>query len=84
MTTLNLVKIGNSKGIIIPGKIREKCNIGSKVEVTVKENKIIIEAKEETPRKDWKEKLIALNADKDFTPTFMDEINDTSDEDWIW
>ena len=61
---LNIIKIGNLKGIIIPSSILKKCNISNFVKLYVKEGKIIIEAME-TPRKNWKSEFIKMNQNND-------------------
>ncbi len=61
---LNIIKIGKSKGIIIPSSIIKKCNISDVVNLYVKEGKIIIEAIE-NPRKNWNSEFIKMNQNND-------------------
>ena len=84
MTTAHLVNIGNSKGLIIPSRLREKCHIKNNVQYEVVNNKIIISSADDEPRKDWKEKLLKLGADKDTSEVFMDNIPNETDKDWTW
>lgn len=49
---LNLVKVGNSKGIIIPAALLAACELKDTVELQVKGRKLVIEASRQ-PRAGW-------------------------------
>ena len=59
-----IIKIGNSKGIIIPKSILKKCGITGEVEMEIRENKIIIKPFHNA-REGWEEafKLMAEKGD---------------------
>ena len=78
----HLVNIGNSKGIILPSKLRKKCHIEDEIEYEVKNNKIIISGVQKQVRKGWRDKLLKLKAHEDKTPAFMGDIINDADEDW--
>lgn len=61
---INVVNIGNSKGIRLSKTILEKYSIHDKVEIILKDNYFIIKPKSE-PRKGWDEafKLMHKNGD---------------------
>ena len=50
---LNIIKIGNSKGLRLPKAILDEYQIEDKVEITLKPDYIELRPKNE-PRKDWK------------------------------
>lgn len=62
---LEVVQIGNSRGIRIPKTILEQCQIEDQVELEVEDGKIILEARKKTPRKGWDKafKSMATNQD---------------------
>ena len=51
---IELVRIGNSRGIRIPKPIIEQCGFGDRVELHVEEDRLII-APDRSPRQGWKE-----------------------------
>ncbi len=61
---LNIIKIGNSKGIRIPSYILKECNINDVVSLYVKEGKVIIEPIE-SPRKNWNQEFIKMHQNND-------------------
>jgi antitoxin MazE len=83
MNTAHLIKIGNSKGLILPTELRRKCHIEEDVEYEVKNNRIIISGLPKQTRKGWREKLLKLKANEDRTPAFMEGISNNIDEDWV-
>ncbi len=46
-------KIGNSKGVLIPAALIASCYIQDEVNMHVENNRIIIEAANAEPRKNW-------------------------------
>lgn len=51
----NIIKVGNSKGIIIPSKFLKLIGLHEKVRINVEDNRLFIEPIEEHPRSDWEE-----------------------------
>ena len=49
----NIIKVGNSKGIIIPAKFLKLIGLSDKVKIGVEDNKLVIEASKEGLRADW-------------------------------
>ncbi len=79
---VELVRIGNSRGIRIPKPILEQCGFGKTVEVRV-ENDCLVIAPDRLPRQGWKEAFRAAG------PTADDELllstvppNEFDREDW--
>ena len=80
---INIVPIGNSKGIRIPKAILDQCDIENEVDLEVENGKIIIEPINKNPRKGWTESFTKM------TETGEDQLllEDTIDlemEDWEW
>jgi antitoxin MazE len=49
---VNLIKVGNSKGIIIPAAVLAACGLEEAVEMKVEENRIVLQAVH-APRAGW-------------------------------
>jgi len=80
---VNIVPIGNSKGIRIPKSILKQCNIQEKVQLGIENGKIILEPLHNNPRADWSRsfKNMAENAEDELiVADFLDEDN----KDWEW
>ena len=84
MTMSHLVRIGNSKGIIIPSKVRKQCHIDNDLLIDVVDGKIIISAPTvNLPRQGWDEAF--KNAGTDPEAAFMDGVpNEFDDKEWTW
>lgn len=79
---INLIKIGNSKGIRIPSHIIKECNIKDKIELEIVENTITIKAVEK-PRADWDNGFQRMHKNKD-DKLIIDEEIDINTGDWEW
>jgi len=76
---INLVKIGNSKWVIIPAAILASCGLKDAVELQIKGKKLVIEALKQ-PRMGWFE---------DYQPEHDEAVLDTipvdeGDDEWVW
>jgi len=80
----NIIRVGNSKGIIIPSKFLKLIGLSNKVSIDVEDNKLIIEPVEENSRADWNDLFVKANS-KDDTEILIPEVfeNETF-EDWTW
>jgi antitoxin MazE len=78
---MNIIKIGNSRGIRLPAAILKQCGIDSKVNVEIEDNSIIIRPIE-APRRGWPEKLELMHAEGHDHPIVSEEIDDDVLEDW--
>ena len=78
---LNLVKIGNSRGIRLPASLIKECNIEYKVDVQVVERKIIISPVHQ-PRHGWAEAFQAIHAAGDDTLLIDDGLDVEMLEPW--
>ena len=78
---MDIIKIGNSKGIRIPLAVLKQCGIDSKVELKVENNCIII-TPVCTPRQGWAEALELMHKNNDDALLISEEIDNEILEVW--
>lgn len=80
---LDVVKIGNSKGIRIPKNILEECGIDKQVDLVLKDHSLYI--KPVNPRKGWDEAFKKMAANNDDELLIDDSIDlDNEQDEWEW
>lgn len=79
---IDIVKIGNSKGIRLPTYVLKECNIKDQVEIEVVDGKIVIQAVD-VPRKNWDQKFETMHEREDDVLLIHEEL-DMYAEDWKW
>ena len=81
---VDLVRIGNSRGIRIPKPILEQCGFKGQVEMTVKGNVLVI-APARTIREGWDDAFEAMAAAGDDQVLFPEDMSHGWDEaEWEW
>lgn len=78
-----VVKIGNSRGIRIPRTVLEQAGLTDEVEMTVEENKLIIQASRH-PRQGWEDhftEMVKHGDDQVLDATFPTQWDE---EEWTW
>ena len=81
---IELVRIGNSRGIRIPKPLIEQCGFGDTVELHVEQDRLII-APERTARQGWKETFAAAGSSAhDLVPFEALPSNEFDAEEWTW
>ena len=80
---INIVPIGNSKGIRIPKAILDQCDIENEVDLEVENGKIIIEPIKRIPRNGWAESLIKM-AETGEDHLLLEDTIDIEMENWEW
>ncbi|NJW54548.1 AbrB/MazE/SpoVT family DNA-binding domain-containing protein [Salinimicrobium sp. CDJ15-81-2] len=80
-----IVKIGNSKGIIIPAELLDLIGLKEKVRLEVKNDQIVISSAKKEAREGWEE-MIKAELEKQGQPTRLisDFFEDERNEDWEW
>jgi antitoxin MazE len=81
---IDIIKIGNSKGIRIPKSLLEQCGFDKEAELTIEENKIII-SPVATARQHWESKFSAMakqGDDKLEDDSLLD--NHFDHQEWSW
>jgi len=86
---VNVVKIGNSKGIRIPKKILDQCHVDDSLELSVENNVIILKPMHRKPREGWAEAIVASRKKHGVEPLDQewleaDLLGDAELEDWQW
>jgi len=80
----NIIKVGNSRGIIIPSKFIKLIGLGNKVSIKVEDNKIVIEPAKEIARENWDRLFIKANSKKDKVILIPDVFKDENFDEWAW
>lgn len=81
---VNLISIGNSKGVRIPASVIKECGLGNELEMRV-ENGVVVLAPARGVREDWGaafEKMAAAGDDGLVIPDALENDFDTGD--WTW
>ena len=79
-----IIKIGNSKGLIIPQKMLKDLGAESKVTIETREGGLFISPIAET-RKGWAESFKNATSEQVSSEDLFDEIeNDFDKEEWTW
>jgi len=81
---VNLVSIGNSKGVRIPASIIRECGLGNELEMHV-ENGVVVLAPARKVRDGWDaafERMAAAGDDALLLPEDLE--NDFDTKDWSW
>lgn len=78
---MDIIKIGNSKGIRLPLAVLKQCGIESIVELEVKDNCIIIKPVK-NPREGWAEAFSQMHQNNDDVLLIPDEIDNELLEAW--
>lgn len=81
---VDLIKIGNSRGIRIPKILIEECGLGDRVDLTVKGKRIVVAA-DRRPRQGWAEAFQRAAKRKDDALLMGDTMaNEFDREEWTW
>ena len=78
---INVINIGNSKGIRLPKTILEQYNISDTLELILEKGQIILKPKS-VPRKGWEKAFKQMNANGDDGPLINDVFDDELFEEW--
>jgi len=78
---VDVIRIGNSQGIRLPLSILRQCGIGSKVELEIKGNYIILKSLK-APRQGWAEAFKLMHKEGDDSLLVPEEIDNKLLEDW--
>ncbi|MCK4797829.1 MAG: AbrB/MazE/SpoVT family DNA-binding domain-containing protein [Spirochaetes bacterium] len=80
---INIVKIGNSKGIRLPKTILEQCNINNKVDLEIEGKKIVIKPIIKNPRQNWDKHFQNMHNNNEDN-LIIDDTVDLNMDDWEW
>ena len=77
----SIIKIGNSKGLLLSKSILEQYNINDKIEVILEKGRIILKPIE-NPRKNWEVSFKQMRKENDDKLILDDVFNDEILEEW--
>jgi antitoxin MazE len=81
---VQLVRIGNSRGIRIPKPVIEQCGFGDTVQLRIEHDRVILAA-DRSPRQGWAERFEAAgSATSDELLLDPAEQNEFDREEWHW
>ena len=82
---VELIRIGNSRGVRIPKAIIDQCGFGESVDLIVKEGRVIL-ASGRKPRVGWKEALAAAKEKFSKDGLLLDGIckGEIDRNEWTW
>lgn len=83
LNKIDIIQIGNSKGIRIPKVILEQCHIKKAVDIAVENDKIIIMPHTAKPRKNWAQAFEKMAKNKDDKLLIEDSL-DINIGEWQW
>ena len=78
---MNIIKIGNSKGIRLPQAVLKQCGIDSKVDLEIQDDCIIIKPVK-NPREGWAEAFKLMHKRNDDELIIEEEIDNDVLEEW--
>lgn len=81
----NIIKVGNSKGIILPAQFLKLIGLKNKVSIDIENNKIVITPAEKSVREGWEEMIIKeIKQHGQGNRLMPDYFEDEKQEDWTW
>ena len=81
----NIIKIGNSKGIIIPANIIKLLGLEDSVQLEMENEKLIVRpSKKKKPREGWEESFKKMHENGDDELLIPDVFEDEDFENWTW
>jgi len=80
---LQIVKVGNSKGLRIPKNILEQYHIEEEVELSPTKNGLLIKPVKSKARAGWSKKFKEMAANRD-DKLLMGDFGNSDDKEWQW
>lgn len=82
---IELIRIGNSRGVRIPKSVIEQCGFGACIELQVEDGRVIL-ARDRQPREGWKEALEAARDSIAGDELLLDGIpgDEFDRNEWTW
>ena len=84
---IDIIKIGNSKGIRLPKAVIEQCGFGAHIEMEVRGGEVVLRAAKRRPREGWE---AMLPAEGECPPldeeelAFLNMANAFDETEWTW
>ena len=80
---VNIVSIGNSKGIRIPKSILDQCNFNKEADLKVEHNKLVIKPVKKKIREGWDNAFKLMHERKEDV-LLLDDSLDIEMKNWEW
>jgi len=80
---VSIIKIGNSKGVIIPARFLKKLGAQSKVEMEEREEGLFLKPIKK-PREGWEKAAKEAHKEGEDEMLYPDVFDDEETEDWTW
>ena len=82
---VELIRIGNSRGVRIPKSIIDQCGFGGKIDLKVEEGRVIL-ARDRKPREGWAEALVIARKNIVSDELLLDGIpeHEFDGGEWTW
>ena len=84
---IDIIKIGNSKGIRLPKAVLEQCGFGDQVELEVRAGEVVLRVARRHPRDGWEDAFqsAADNPEPESAlGRFLDLANEFDETEWTW
>ena len=79
---VDLIPIGNSRGIRIPKSVIDQCHLDEKVMLSINGNRVILEPAKKGPRCDWEKQAREMHQNGDDVLLIPDIFEDEEILDW--
>ena len=80
---INLIQIGNSKGIILPKSLLKQFRLQNKINLEIEDNRILLEPIKNKPRQNWENAFKEMSKNND-DQLLIDDSIDIDFEEWQW
>jgi antitoxin MazE len=80
---VNLIQIGNSKGIRLPKTVLQALKVEKELDIEVKDQTLIVKPVRGSSRQGWEEKLKAMHKRGEDKPLISDML-DIDNKEWEW
>ena len=82
---VELIRIGNSRGIRIPKSVIDQCGFGASVDLKIEEGRVIL-ARDCKPREGWKEAVLAARETIPSDELLLEDIpeQEFDHDEWTW
>jgi len=80
---LQVVKVGNSKGLRIPKRILEQYQIDNEVDISTTKDGLVIKPVKSKARTGWEKKFKEMAISRDDT-LLIPELENSADREWQW
>jgi len=79
---VDLIQIGNSRGIRLPKKVIDECHLDGKVMLSINGQRIILESAQKKPRYDWEKQAKEMHQNGDDELLIPDVFEDEELLEW--